>query len=203
MVRTWRLAIRRSPIVVGLERFELSPRGGEIRCAASYATDPDRSGDAMALRLLRGCMKRSCVGVDGVEPPRARRPPGYSRVPYRSVTLPGAGSPRALKTPEARRSSSSAGSLSDRSADVSAWPTNRELPGDGESTARAYLPRGFCAPRAPGTSGSPRRPRRTARTDQTRDPADTGDRVDRSRTTPGPYTRWRAGRMSDSRSRST
>jgi hypothetical protein len=70
-------------------------------------------------------MMRTCVGVDGVEPPRARRPPGYSRVPYRSVTLPGASlepawnppgdrSPASPETLEARRSSSSAGSLNDR-----------------------------------------------------------------------------------------
>lgn len=34
------LPIERSPIVVGLERFELSPHGLKVRYAAVYATDP-------------------------------------------------------------------------------------------------------------------------------------------------------------------
>src|SRR4051812_38203644 len=118
--------------------------------------------------------------------------PGYLTVRSHSLEP-------APETPEARRSSSSAGSLSDRSADVSAWPTNRELPGDGESTACAwYLPRAPCVSHSSDTSGSRRRtprPRRTA--------AHTDRRTDLSWTSSDPCTRRRAGWMLDSRSRST
>jgi hypothetical protein len=56
------LPVERSPNVIGLDKIERSPRVASI--------------------------DKHCVGVDGVEPPRSRRPPGYSRVPCRSVTLP-------------------------------------------------------------------------------------------------------------------